>query len=135
MREPIAVDQIRSFEAELNYSRRGVLTLYCDLERRLLRWKESNHWNRNFTRSINLMERQAIRDFLAGCHFEYWPQESPSFEQGRDFRLRWELSLLWLGPAGEERLSFSGLNELPDYFLQFAEGLSVFCRRPFALAD
>ena len=123
-------------ETELTLNPKGSLKLSIDLEKRLLKWQESNRWNRNFTRTLSLLEIKEIKNFFEKADFLNWPESNqkkcvPNKES--DCQSIWNLRIF--GP--EKKLLFSHYlhDQSPDYFLRFCDGISHFCRQTFTVSD
>lgn len=60
---------IESIDCELSVYRKGFLSVRLDLQRKLIIWKDSNHWSNNFIRSLTFSEVEQIRCALPDlCH-------------------------------------------------------------------
>ena len=161
---PFCADQVNSFKASLYFRRKGSILLQVELGRRLLMWRESNRWNRNFTRSISLSEVDGFRQLLNGTNFQTWEasltypvvetgalqhpaaavhvaQLDGAEKMGNDSPSERESSFsrrweLQFYDASHKLLAtYAGENHLPAYFRDFSEKLSYFCRRPFMCMD
>lgn len=120
---------------ELTISRRGSIKLCIDLRKRLLRWRESNRWNRNFTRTLSQLEVAEFYDLLRRNQLERWPQtgEGPTGRKESDFSSR--LCIQLSDAEGETLFRHLVYDNQPEYLFHFCEAISVFCRQKFTIGD
>ena len=123
-------------ETELTINPKGSVKLSIDLEKRLLKWQESNRWNRNFTRTLSLLEIKEIKSFIEKADLLQWPESSPKKclpKKESDCQSIWNVKIF--GP--ENKLLFSHYlhDQTPEYFNRFCDGISHFCRQTFTVSD
>lgn len=132
--------------SELFVARKGSVKLTVNLDRRLLSWKESNRWNRNFSRSLSSVEVNEIRNYLNSCDYENWipankantsrggvAKKTDKLNSGKNADFYW--SLLLLDENDNEVFSCYLTDETPDFYKKFVDVMSHFCRRPFVVND
>ncbi len=123
-------------ETELTINPKGSVKLSIDLEKRLLKWQESNRWNRNFTRTLSMLEIKEIRNYLMSVDFSSWPTSNNKRSSSRresEHHIIWSVRIY--GP--ERKLIFDHFlhDEQPDYFFSFCDAISHFCRQTFTVSD
>jgi hypothetical protein len=130
------ISQLTIVKMEISVCRKGSTAVRIDLRNRLLSWRESNRWNRNFTRSINLHERETVIRGIHECHILSWRPDYGAItsEAAPDqFNYAWRLSLY---TDDIEPVFFSrGQDAYPPEFSQWIDVISRICRQPFQVLD
>lgn len=129
------IAQVTIVMMELTVSRKGSTRVRIDLRNRLLSWRESNRWNRNFTRSINAKERQLIYDGMRDCRLVDWKSSygEAGSQDGPEFDTAWHLALYT--DDIEPIYSFNGQDAFPPEFEQWIAVISTVCRQIFQVND
>lgn len=127
---------VSMIETELTINPKGSVKLSIDLEKRLLKWQESNRWNRNFTRTLSLLEIKEIKNFMEKQDFSSWPEAKSkrgSAKKESDFQSIWSLRIY----GAERQVLFAYLmhDDNPAFFQKFCDGISMFCRQTFTVSD
>ncbi|HHX38318.1 MAG TPA: hypothetical protein GX717_10120, partial [Clostridiaceae bacterium] len=88
------LSEITIVETELSVPRKGSVRVRIDLDNRILSWRESNRWNRNFTRTINQREVNMVRREITKN--DLFKSERPAvrnLEQALHLPCSWEVSI------------------------------------------
>lgn len=107
-------EAIHSINAELSGYRKGSLSVFIDLDKGYLTWRESTRWCNNFTRTITLDQIKLFRSDLEACRLLNWrnmrkpaPAGEPS-DKGQTAFITWQVRVRRDGNAwtreGEDRL-------------------------------
>ena len=138
-----AYDAIHSINAELNGYRKGSLSVFIDLDKGYLTWRESTRWCNNFTRTITPEQIQAIRRDLESCRLLNWRnmREKASANAPADTtadaaviarppaRLAWQVRVRHDGKAWFRE----GENRLPGQWDAFCAAIERLSRTSFRL--
>ncbi len=127
--------EVVTLVTELTINPKGSIKLSIDLEKRLLKWQESNRWNRNFTRTLSLLELNEIRNFIHNANFSKWPEGSKKSTSARESEFHSIWSLRLLNEKGGILYSHLLYDQNPDYYLSFCDSISLFCRQAFTVSD
>lgn len=127
---------ITLLEVELSMYRKGSVKLQFDLAHGLLRWRESNRWNRNFTRSLNQTDIDQLMRMIDVCHIFDWKSYYPNQETVQTsgiFHQSWTLSIYTDLP--EPSLHLEGKDAYPPEFTLMSNILTRIIRQPFKVLD
>ncbi len=136
MNEADIISRLTIVKMEMSVCRKGSTSVRIDLQNRLLSWRESNRWNRNFTRSINVKERDSVREGLRDSNVLNWDVHyGVASDSGRSsqYEVAWQLSL-YIDDI-EPDFVFVGQDEYPNEFNQWIEVISSVCRQTFQVLD
>lgn len=128
--------KITIIETELSVPRKGSVRVRINLKNRILSWRESNRWNRNFTRTINMKEVEEIRAGFERCGIQNWPLFYPD-EAARDTlqdsSQNWSISVYTddIDPIKVWQGGDIYPKELPEWL----EINGTICRQPFVVLD
>lgn len=129
-------EHITVIESELTVPRKGSIRVRIDLSNRILSWRESNRWNRNFTRTINRREVEAIQQGFCDCGIENWPHFYPdrdTVEQPDAGQRTWQIAVY--ADDSDPAEVWIGREDTPPDYAHWVEILSLVCRQPFAVLD
>lgn len=128
---------IQSIAAELGGYRKGTVTVFIDLERGFLTWRESNRWCNNFTRTITAEQTSALRERLESCGLLGWrsqhertlaDEDSPDSELKMP-RLTWHVRVRLPARCWQR----SGENRLPRQWSEFRIAIESIARTNFTI--
>lgn len=128
---------IHSIAAELGGYRKGTVTVFIDLERGFLTWRESNRWCNNFTRTITGEQIDTLRTQLEACGLLGWrslhdhtpaPDDDAGSEPWKP-RLTWEVRIR----SGSHCWQRSGENRLPRQWPDFRMAIENITRTNFSI--
>ena len=128
-------ESIRSINAELSGYRKGSLSVFIDLEKGYLTWRESTRWCNNFTRTITVEQIQAIRRDLEACRLLNWrsmrpqPDQQDDPEEPQTSRLTWQVRIRRDGKSWLRE----GENRLPGQWDAFCAAIERISRTSFRL--
>lgn len=134
--DTIHMEGITLLEVELSMYRKGSVKVQFDLAHGLLRWRESNRWNRNFTRSLNQTDIDQLMRMIDVCHILEWKSFYPKQETvqaGGIFHQSWTLSIYTDLP--EPSLHLEGKDAYPPEFTLMSNILTRIIRQPFKVLD
>ena len=123
-------------DIELNVQRKGAVRAQIDLRNGLLKWREANRWNRDFTRSLNERECRDFQQVLVDCRVTSWRAFYPDeerFANDSSYQMGWALSLYGLDT--EPLYYMQGRDAWPSEFPAFADAISVLLRQPFRVME
>lgn len=128
---------IQSIVAELGGYRKGTVTVFIDLVRGFLTWRESNRWCNNFTRTISGEQVDALRDQLMACRLLAWRSlhdRTVATDEDEDGelkkpRLTWQVSVR----HGNHCWQRSGENRLPRQWAEFRIAIENITRTNFSI--
>lgn len=132
----VAITELDMIETEISVPRKGSVSVRMDLNHRILSWRESNRWNRNFTRTLNRKEVDHLRMCVRDCHVMHWPMYYPNaseYEAAADIRYHWQLTLYIKDRECIGR--WYGVDEAPEDYVRWVEYLSHICRQPLEVLD
>lgn len=132
----ITMEGITLLEVELTLYRKGSVKLQFDLAHGLLRWRESNRWNRNFTRSLNQLDIDQLMRMMAVCNILEWKSYYPdqeTVEAEGIYHQSWTLSIYTDLP--EPSLHLEGKDAYPQEFTLMSNILTRIIRQPFKVLD
>ena len=126
--------EIISLAAELSAYRKGTMSVFIDLERGYLTWRESNRWCNNFTRTITREQIQLFREQLEACRVLSWrslhdqqPVSAEETEETQKPLFSWHLSMQLSGRCYQR----SGENRLPGRWPDFRTAIEKITRTNF----
>ena len=128
-------DEIQSISAELSGYRKGSLTVFIDLEKGYLTWRESTRWCNDFTRTITSEQIQAIRSDIEACRLLNWhSMRLPPIAEGntdipQQSRLVWHVRINLNGKSWLRE----GVNRLPTQWEAFCAAIERISRTSFRL--
>ncbi len=131
-----SMNDITIIETELTVPRKGSVKVRIDLKNKILSWRESNRWNRNFVRTTNKREIDLVREGFAQKKLIDMPSYYPNKETCLDNRLTvpsWRLSIYKKG-VEPDRVWF-GVGVPPHRMDLWIDLLSLVCRQPFDVID
>jgi len=117
--------------------RRGTGTVFTDLARGFLTWRESNRWCNNFTRTITAEQGESLRKRLEACCLLAWRSlhdRSLADEDGSEGepqmpRLTWQVRVRHDGHCWQR----SGENRLPRQWPEFRIAIENITRTNFSI--
>ena len=116
--------------------RKGSVNAQFDIGRGLVRWRESNRWNRNFLRTLSDDDIHQIVQALINARVLDWPEAFPdqaAVDAPGTFHHRWELELR---DADDETIKHcEGRDAFPQRWDLLADTLSQVLRRPLKVID
>ncbi len=125
---------LNSLAAELSAYRKGTVSVFIDLERGYLTWRESNSWCNNFTRTLTREQIQKFKEQLEACRLLNWRSlHNPASvgEEGETDQQKplftWHLSIQ-LNDSCWQR---SGENRLPGSWPDFRTAVENITRTNF----
>ncbi len=128
-------DMIRSINAELNGYRKGSLSVFIDLEKGYLTWRESTRWCNNFTRTVTEEQIRQLRSDLEDCRLLNWrslrrpgSEDGPTGERHPAF-LSWQVKLRHDGKSWNRE----GEDRLPGQWESFCRAIERLSRTSFRL--
>ncbi len=130
------MEGITLLEVELTMYRKGSVKVQFDLAHGLLRWRESNRWNRNFTRSLNETDTEQLLRMLEICHICSWQAYYPdaeSVQANSIYHQSWTLSIYTSDV--EPSLHLEGKDAYPPEFTLMTNMLTRILRQPFKVLD
>ncbi|MDI9470388.1 MAG: hypothetical protein QM296_09305 [Bacillota bacterium] len=128
--------EISLVEIELTVQRRGTVRALIDLGNGLVKWRESNRWNRDFTRSLHEHEIRTFLETVAECgvwSWRPWYPDRDRCETPLHWQMSWQLSLYALDP--EPVLFIQGRDAWPPEFPLFCDAVSQILRQPFRVQE
>ncbi|MGI6077549.1 MAG: hypothetical protein ACOYCB_05210 [Fastidiosipilaceae bacterium] len=121
-------------ETELSVPRKGSVRVRIDLDNRILSWRESNRWNRNFTRTINQKEVNMVRQAIT--NYKLFKLDRPS-EKSDHFdphlSCTWQVSVYC--DDAEPVNVWHGSDMDDDGFIEWTELMGHVCRQLFDVVD
>lgn len=128
-------EAIHSINAELSGYRKGSLSVFIDLDKGYLTWRESTRWCNNFTRTITSDQIKLFRHDLEACRLLHWrnlrrpvtPGE-PSPDAQSAF-ITWQVRIRRDGKAWTRE----GEDRLPSQWEAFCTALERLSRTSFRL--
>lgn len=130
------MEGITLLEVELSMYRKGSVKVQFDLAHGLLRWRESNRWNRNFTRSLNAADTEQLLRMLEVCRVYSWQPYYPdadSVQTNGLYHQSWSLSIYTAD--AEPSLHLEGKDAYPPEFTLMTNMLTRILRQPFKVLD
>ena len=130
------MEEITLLEVELSMYRKGSVKVQFDLAHGLLRWRESNRWNRNFTRSLNAEATAQLLRMLEVCRVFTWQAYYPdqeSVQTNSIYHQSWSLSIY--GSDVEPIIHLEGKDAYPPEFSHMSNVLTRLLRQPFKVLD
>ncbi len=126
--------EIISLVAELSAYRKGTVSVFIDLERGYLTWRESNRWCNNFTRTVTREQIQLFREQLEACRVLSWrnlhnqlPVSAEGAEEPQKPFFNWNLSI----QLSDRCFKRSGENRLPGRWPDFRTAIEYITRTNF----
>lgn len=132
----IHMEDITLLEVELSMYRKGSVKVQFDLVHGLLRWRESNRWNRNFTRSLNQNDVDQLMRMIEVCSVLNWRAFYPNQETvqaGGIYHQSWTLSIYT--DQSEPSMHLEGKDAYPPEFSLMTNILTRIIRQPFKVLD
>ena len=130
------LEGITLFEVELSMYRKGSVKVQFDLAYGLLRWRESNSWNRNFTRSLNAVDIDSLKRMISMCNIASWNRYYPDEQSvlaNEIFHQSWSVSIYT--DDAEPSLHLEGKDAYPPEFTLMSNILTRILRQPFKVLD
>lgn len=127
---------ITLLEIELTMYRKGSVKVQFDLAYGLLRWRESNRWNRNFTRSLSPSDAEQVKRLIEICRIDTWQPFYPdqeSVQANTLYHQSWTLSIY--KDDSEPCLHLEGKDAYPPEFTLMTNLLTRLIRQPFKVLD
>ncbi len=121
---------------ELTQGRKGTVRALFDMRNGIMKWQETNRWNRNFTRSLSDRDVQRLQEMILSCRIPQWQPyfpDRPHVEAEQPCHVRWELSLF--RNDVEPELHFEGCDDFPPSFGHLRDVLTLVIRQPFQVLD
>lgn len=116
--------------------RKGSINAQFDLGRGLVRWRESNRWNRNFLRTLSPEDAHEVVQVLISAQVLDWPAAFPdqkTLEESGPFQHLWSLELR--SEDNELIKRSEGKDVFPQRWEILADSLSQVLRRPLKVID
>lgn len=128
-------ESIHSINAELCGYRKGSLSVFIDLEKGYLTWRESTRWCNNFTRTITGEQIKAIRSDLEACHLFNWRSMHPRVRADADPVDKQPIRFVWQVKVSHDGKPWSreGENRLPGHWDAFCAAIERLSRTNFRL--